>query len=96
MKYGIIFCLVLLMAGCQPKQTDTHDHEAEEGGHEAASSRVTLFADSLELFMEYGPLVNNEEAGFLAHFTILNDDYQPLEGSTVVLNISRGEKTEVI
>ncbi len=103
MKYGIILLLAGLMAGCQPKQTDTHAdgpesgaHEEESGGHEASSSRVTLFADSLELFMEYGPMVTNEEAGFLAHFTILNDDYQPLEGSTVVLNVSRAGKTEVI
>ncbi|MFC2101721.1 efflux RND transporter periplasmic adaptor subunit [Bacteroidota bacterium] len=96
MKYGIILVLALLLAGCQPKQTDIHDHEAEAGGHEGASSRVTLFADSLELFMEYGPLVSEEEAGFLAHFTILNDDYQPLEGSTVVLHISRDGETETI
>ena len=96
MKYGIILLLLLLLAGCQPKQTDTHDHEAEAGEHEASSSRVTLFADSLELFMEYGPLVKDEEAGFLAHLTILNDDYQPLEGSTVVLYVSRDGNTATI
>jgi len=103
MKYGIILLLAGLMAGCQPKQADTHAdesasgaHEGEPGGHEAASSRATIFADSLELFMEYGPLVCNEEAGFLAHITILNDDYQPLKGSSVVLNVTFAGKTEVI
>jgi len=96
MKYGIILSLAVLIAGCQPKKTDTHDHENEAAAHEAASSRITLFADSLELFMEYGPLVSNEEAGFLAHFTILNDDYQPLEGATVILHVSRDGNTETI
>lgn len=96
MKYGIILLLSVLIAGCQPKKTDTHDHESEVVTHETASSRVTIFADSLELFMEFGPLVSNEEADFLAHFTILNNDYQPLEGSTVVLHVSLDGNRETI
>ena len=96
MKYGIILLLAGILAGCQPKQTDTHEHEGESGSHEAASSRVTLFADSLELFMEYGPLVKDEEASFMAHLTILNEDYQPLKAAEVVLSITCKGKTDVI
>ncbi|MFH1936749.1 MAG: hypothetical protein ABIK52_04220 [Bacteroidota bacterium] len=96
MKAINILLLGVLLMGCQPEQTDTYGHGGESDVHEATSSRVTLFADSLELFLEYGPMVKEEETGFLAHFTILNDDYQPLEGSEVILKVTCDGQTEVI
>lgn len=96
MKYGFILLVAGLLAGCQTEVDNSHDHEGEVAGHEVAACRATLYADSLELFMEYGPLVKDEEAGFLAHLTILNSDYQPLAGSEVTLTFIGGGKTKAI
>jgi len=97
MKYVIVFILASLITGCSSPAPDpaTEDQYGHVHGP-ASSSVVTLFADSLELFMEYGPLIREEESGFLAHFTILSDEYLPLSGSEVKLKIIRnGEEEEI-
>ena len=93
--YKILGCLALvawLGYGCQTNTEEGHDHSPEEGGHDHGAEAVsyTVWTDSLELFVEFPPLVVDQVSSFAAHFTRLLD-YQPVSEGSVTVSLIQGE-----
>lgn len=103
MRYLIIVTLLVVLWGCNSKQTSqgghTHDvvganSEAEAGhshGDEVVSLTFTLFSDSLELFVEFPALVVGQTSAFAAHFTDLAT-YRPLTSGKLTVSLIQGGK----
>lgn len=51
----------------------------------------TLYTDSVELFVEYKPLVVGEISKFAAHFTVLGDNFTALEDATITVSLIMGK-----
>ena len=80
--------LVYSLTAC----TGSHDHAPDHGesyqGHKPHPEgpepiSVTFFSETLELFMEYPPLVKGEKARFIAHFTVLETGDPVREGKLI-------------
>lgn len=76
--------MVLMMAGCR----HAHKHEAHE--HDE-NLQLTAYNDLFEVYAEVSPLVVNETAEVVAHFTWLRD-FKPLEAGTVTATLTVGGK----
>ncbi len=68
-KIILLSAVLTLLASC----AHDHNHETEEEGHEHGAISVTQYTDSTEIFMEYSPLLVNQEAEFLIHLTDLKN-----------------------
>lgn len=79
---------IILMFACAcgqiPDREAFQDHDEEQHQDEAYQS--TLFSDHTEFFVEYGPLVVNEESVFLVHVTHLST-YKPYSSGTVTIEM---------
>lgn len=75
-KIGLLILILTFLASC----AHDHDHETEEEGHEHGAISVTQYTDSTEIFMEYPPLLVNQEAEFLIHLTDLKNFKAVTEG----------------
>ncbi|MBK6626009.1 MAG: efflux RND transporter periplasmic adaptor subunit [Flavobacteriales bacterium] len=92
MRKSIPFVLVAaLLHACHdhphPDQGEHgHDHAAGADHHvELEPLAYTLYSDSIELFVEFKPLVVGQESRFAAHFTHLRSVHVPLtQGSASV------------
>ncbi len=89
-KIAIFFVIMtsimaLMMAGCG----HAHKHEAHE--HDE-NLQLTAYNDLFEVYAEVSPLVVNETAEVVAHFTWLRD-FKPLEAGTVTATLTVGGKT---
>jgi RND family efflux transporter MFP subunit len=62
-----------------------HDHGTEDEGIQPLS--YTLYSDSLELFVEFKPLVLGSESTFATHLTLLRDHFISLEEGVVTLTL---------
>ena len=61
---------------------DEHAHHGHEHSQDAIP--VTIWTKNVELFMEYGPLVKDEESEFLVHLTDLSDFTPIIEGQVIL------------
>jgi membrane fusion protein, heavy metal efflux system len=67
-----------------------HDHGPEDEGLQPLS--YTLYSDSLELFVEFKPLVVGAESNFATHLTLLRERFIALEEATVTLTLMIEDK----
>lgn len=87
---------MIFLAGCNEQQTGGHGHShMMEGGdghddHTEESVAKTVYSDSLELFVDFSPLVNGEIAEFRAHLTSL-EAFQPLTEGQLTVQLIQGE-----
>lgn len=77
--------MATMMAGCG----HAHKHEAHE--HDE-NLQLTAYNDLFEVYAEVSPLVVNEAAEVVAHFTWLRN-FKPLETGTVTATLTVGGKT---
>lgn len=87
----IAACVIAaMMAGCAHQhEHDTNHHEAHE--HDE-NLQLTAYNDLFEVYAEVSPLVANEAAEVVAHFTWLRN-FKPLETGTVTATLTVGGKT---
>lgn len=72
--------LALMMAGCKNVPTqEAHEHDE--------NLQLTAYNDLFEVYAEVSPLVVNETAEMVAHFTWLRD-FKPLEAGTVTATLT--------
>lgn len=70
--------VVALLAACSPTEEAAHGH-----AHDEAEPLVyTHYTEATELFVEFPPLQQGNDARFLAHFTYL-DEFAPVTSGTV-------------
>ena len=62
-----------------------HDHETEDEGIQPLS--YTLYSDSLELFVEFKPLIVGTESNFATHLTLLRNKFIPVEEAIIKLTL---------
>ncbi|RCR67464.1 efflux RND transporter periplasmic adaptor subunit [Larkinella punicea] len=99
MTSKIIFSItlaVLFLSGCN-RQSDSHEHGAEEHGHSHDESGLqplayTLYSDHFELFVEFKPLIVGQQSKFAAHFTVLGEKFTALAAGTVTVSLLVEEK----
>lgn len=93
MKKIIGYLLIAGITACNEPNTSSHAHNAD-GSHpaeELPSLSHTVYADSVELFVEYKPLIVGKTSRFAAHLTKLGERFRPLtEGSVTVSLIAQG------
>ena len=87
-RAGLVSTLTALVISVVFSGCGTHTHDEEEHHHEAVS--VTLWTDTLELFMEYPQLVTGTESPFIIHLTDMRTFMPVTEG---VLKLHFTEKT---
>lgn len=75
-KIGLLLVSLTILASC----AHNHDHETTDEGHEHGAISITHYTDSTEIFMEYSPLLVNQEAEFLIHLTDLKNFKAVIEG----------------
>lgn len=83
--------------GTEHDHGDGQDHNSDnEHGHshERPTLSYTLFADSLELFVEFPAFIVNEESSFAAHLTHL-PDYVPLNKGRVAVQLGNDARGSV-
>jgi RND family efflux transporter MFP subunit len=68
MKRALLVLLVACGGGHDAGEAEHHDH-AEKKSEELPGQSVTVWADRVELFMEYKPLIVGRETAFAAHLT---------------------------
>lgn len=87
----IAACVIAaMMAGCAHQhEHDTNHHKAHE--HDE-NLQLTAYNDLFEVYAEVSPLVANEAAEVVAHFTWLHN-FKPLETGTVTATLTVGGKT---
>ena len=95
---GCLALIALLGFGCQTTNEEEHGHSHEAGGHhgnghahDAEAVSYTVWTDSLELFVEFAPLVVGQVSSVAAHFTTLAD-YQPVREGSMTVSLIQGEK----
>ncbi|WPP51858.1 efflux RND transporter periplasmic adaptor subunit [Catalinimonas niigatensis] len=86
-----LVAVALLGYGCQTSPEEEHTHG--EGGHEhgAEALSYTVWTDSLELFVEFPPLIVGQLSSFAAHFTRL-EDYKPVTEGSVTVSLLQEDK----
>lgn len=95
MKPSVRICILfiaLLFFSC----TAENDGVSEEGhGLEDHTVSVTLWGDSLELFMEYEPPIAGRKTDFIIHLTRLRD-FSPVERGGVTVRIESHGGSDVV
>lgn len=88
-KYILYLGIPLLAAACGGAGRSDHD-PATNGGHDHGEPEplaYTLYTDSLELFVEFGPLVVGQESRFAAHFTHLRSRAVPVTSGSATVTL---------
>lgn len=88
----IFYLLAILALGMYACSTNHGHEDAHAEAHEHESISITKHEGNYELFMEFSPLIAGNSSEFLIHLTKL-DDYTPVTGEEVILEISGFEKT---
>lgn len=81
---------VLLVSGLFIGCSDQGEQKEEAGGLEPLA--YTLYTEKSEIFVEFKPLVVNQQSKFAAHFTILGENFLPLEKAKVTVSLIIGDK----
>jgi membrane fusion protein, heavy metal efflux system len=87
--YKLIIPILLttgILIGCSGQK----ENEEKEGGLEPLA--YTLYTEKSEIFVEFKPLVVQQQSKFAAHFTILGENFLPLEKATVTVSLIIGDK----
>lgn len=86
-KYFLAFTIPALLAACGDHPDNPQGNNvAQEDGHdhgEIESLTYTTYTDSIELFVEFKPLVVGEESRFAAHFTRMGKLFTPIAQGAV-------------
>lgn len=84
---GTLFILaaMMLLVSCSGGNYDESE-EAHGHDHDEHAVAVTLWSDSLELFMEYHPPIAGREMEFLVHLTRLSD-FSAIDGGTISIEL---------
>ncbi|MCB9032742.1 MAG: efflux RND transporter periplasmic adaptor subunit [Chitinophagales bacterium] len=95
----IIFIIILSNTQCK----HSHSHDDEHGhthAHDETSTEneleplvYTIYADNVELFVEFKPLVVNNSTSFATHLTILGDEFKPMLNGSVSLTLQTNNET---
>ena len=89
----LAFAVPALLAACTGRTDDnTHDAHSDEiahgDGHDHGDPEplaFTVYTDSVELFVEFAPLVVGQESRFAAHFTRMGRLFAPVtQGSATI------------
>ncbi|HAC14348.1 MAG TPA: efflux RND transporter periplasmic adaptor subunit [Bacteroidetes bacterium] len=75
----------LFIVGCADKTTDEQSQEQVAGGLEPLA--YTVYSENTELFVEFMPLVVGSRSNFAAHFTILGEQFLPLNSGKVTVSL---------
>jgi membrane fusion protein, heavy metal efflux system len=92
MKISCVLILSVLLVSCSSKQTDDHSHEHGRHEHGPEPLSYTVYADSVELFVEFKPLVVGQVSSFATHVTLLRDNFIPLTDGSVRVSFITGDK----
>jgi len=86
--------VVILISGCHHEAD--HDHDASgtttDQTIQLETEMRTLFTDNIELFVEFDPLIKGSTSVFNAHFTVLDNNYSPLQNAVVTLELKVNNK----
>ena len=93
MKRAILVLLVACRGGHSGGEADHHDHAAQPAG-ELPGQSVTVWADRVELFMEYRPLIVGRETAFAAHVTEM-PSFKPVTAGTITLTLKYADGAPV-
>lgn len=84
----ILTCFLLGLASCQSGQE--HQHEEETA---IPSEALTTYTESMEVFIDFQPLVQNRMSTIMAHITLLGENFKPLEEGQIQLSLTlNGQK----
>ncbi|MCF8347037.1 MAG: efflux RND transporter periplasmic adaptor subunit [Bacteroidales bacterium] len=84
-KFGFILALVTaVIFSCDRHAEPEEEHLHEETMPEQETTQLTIFSDSLEYFIEYGPAVTGHTVDFLVHITHLRN-YRPVTSGRLIL-----------
>ncbi len=81
-----LFVLPLILSACL-SCTDEHSHDHELHAHELDPLSYTIYTERTELFVEFKPLIRGEESNFIAHFTVLGEQFKALAEGSVTLSL---------
>lgn len=88
--------LVLLLVACRGGSTGDGDHgdHADTKPDELPGQSVTVWADRVELFMEYKPLIVGRETAFAAHVTEM-PTFKAVTAGSVTLTLRYSDGAEI-
>ncbi len=92
-KYVLYMLLFAALAACRQQAHDEkddhgHDHSTGADHHgELEPLAFTLYTDSVELFVEFKPLIVGQESRFAAHFTRLGKHFTPITSGSVSVSL---------
>ncbi|MBL7953086.1 MAG: efflux RND transporter periplasmic adaptor subunit [Flavobacteriales bacterium] len=86
-KYVLFPLLYAALMACQRPRHDEKDTRGHDHG-EMESLTYTLYTDSVELFVEFKPLVVGQETHFAAHFTRLGSLFTPVDHGAAAVSLS--------
>jgi RND family efflux transporter MFP subunit len=96
-----IFCLLVILVGiasCQNKNQHSHD-DGHDHSHEVPleieSIAITAYSENKEIFLDFAPLIQNQENILHIHVSNIEDRYLPIEtGSVKVVLMTEGKRFE--
>lgn len=82
----LLLCLFVLgIASCNKKEEAPKSNSLEPLAY-------TIYTKNTELFVEFKPLVVGSTSKFAAHFTILDENFKPLNNAKITVSLLVGEK----
>lgn len=90
----VILSLVACRGGHDAGEADHHDHAAAPA-NELPGQSVTVWADRVELFMEYRPLIAGRETAFAAHVTEM-PTFKAVTSGVVTLTLKLADGTSIM
>lgn len=90
----------VILASCHSHDGESDHAHNPDGTHIAHADAdleplaYTLYTDKTELFVEFKPLIVNEETRFAAHFTSLGESFTAIDQGSVTLSLSGNTGTQ--
>ena len=81
--YALVFFAIVFQS-LHNKNVTGESSKPESHDHSETAIPVTIWTEKIELFMEYPPLVKNEEAEFVVHLTDLSN-FKPIAVGRIVM-----------
>lgn len=94
LPYILFVSLLSAVAGCSSRSGHGEVEDAHHAGdaHDDNVRSVTVWQDSVELFAEWGDLIQGETTEALVHLTDMRD-YSPVSSGTLVVSWEQGGRT---